>query len=335
LRRPRLREWTSALPIAQLTGGFGDVGCTHQDAPRAATPAGRWWPAQNILSGTAYKADSLGLAADRSGASSSRGTGGRAIALPPRALSADRSPYLSTGSSGTPTFGPGGVAKLVGIGTRPPGGSFAPAQAVTCASSADVDGLSVAVESLGDTTSVAPSADQSSSVPDAYYEPAGGLFRSLDVPGGAYSAVASDEAGGTALASYLPSGPDGLGLYPTRRSSPMQPFGAPVLSSATSPDPAPQLAHDGEGGLTTAWADQGGHIEVTTAAGDGAPVAPQVLSAPDVDQASDERLSLDDAGDAVLAWGAGPTSVYAAIRTGSQFQAPQLLTTGASDATDG
>ena len=45
--------------VAAIVGRAGE--------PAAATPASRWWPAQNILSGTAYQADNPALGADSRG----------------------------------------------------------------------------------------------------------------------------------------------------------------------------------------------------------------------------------------------------------------------------
>jgi hypothetical protein len=400
-------RWRAVLAgagvVAAIVGGAGESA--------AATPAERWWPAQNIFSGTAYQADNLALGADTLGGFLLAARGQASYCAP--GAGAFNTPVgvpLGELASGTPTFGPGGVASLVGLGTgyygpneveitdldgvpghtpvftsssaagggdtftgvfdvataegargdiavahvlspqqialnvRPAGGSFAPAQGVYPPSSTNVAHLLVAVDGLGDTTVVAPSADQSSSLPDVCYEPAGGSFAPLDVPGGQYSAVVSDGVGGTAIAGYLPAGPEGPGLYLSRRNSPTQSFGAPVLLSASSQDPAPQLAYDGEGRLTIAWAD-GDDLNVATAQNDGPLSAPHVLSVPGSTQVSNERLAVDPAGDAVLAWlgndpfssvSGGPAPVYAAVRTGRMlFESPQLISSSAVYSLDG
>ncbi|MDE3069905.1 MAG: hypothetical protein KGJ43_04170 [Acidobacteriota bacterium] len=170
----------------------------------------------------------------------------------------------------------------------------------------------LAVDGLGDTTVLANTFQLPGPVEtaSAYFAPAGGTFAPLAVPGNYFTAVAADPAGRSAIAGYTASGPDGPGLYLARRESPLGGFAAPVLLSSTSTDISPQLAYDAGGNLTVAWSD-GGHIALTTAP-PGRPVGPiQALYAPGATIASDEQLSVDAAGEAILVWAAGAHEEFA------------------------
>jgi hypothetical protein len=208
----------------------------------------------------------------------------------------------------------------------------------------------LAVDGLGDTTVLAntfmlPGPTETAS---AYFARPGKPFTPLAVPGNYFTAIASDAAGRSAIAGYTSSGPDGSGLYLSRRESPNVPFGPAVLLSSQSSDPRPQLAYDAAGTLTVAW-NEGGSVAVATA-GPREPVeAAQVLSAPGTTVASDEQLSVDAAGEAILAWsgaheefsgpgegGAGklngvPAPVFAAVRHSGlePFQAVEELASSA------
>jgi hypothetical protein len=92
------------------------------------------------------------------------------------------------------------IPQQVLLPVRPGGGRCAAAQAVDPGLSSQVARLSLAIDGLGDTTVVAPGSGSSSPAPDVYYEPVGGSLAPISVPGGAYSAVASNESGATALA---------------------------------------------------------------------------------------------------------------------------------------
>ena len=209
----------------------------------------------------------------------------------------------------------------------------------------------LAVDGFGDTTVLAdtlvlPGPVETAS---AYFAPPGGPFTPLAVPGNYFTAIASDAAGRSAIAGYTASGPDGPGLYLSRRESPNAPFGPAALLSSQSRDAHPQLAYDATGTLTVAW-NEGDRVEVATAGPRGPLEAAQVLSAPGTAIASDEQLSVDAAGEAILAWIGGaheefsgpgeaetgklngvPEPVFATVRgSGSEpFQAVQELATSA------
>jgi len=205
----------------------------------------------------------------------------------------------------------------------------------------------LAVDGLGDTTVLANTFALTGSPPvetaSAYFAPPGAPFTPLAVPGNYFTAIASDAAGRSAIAGYTSSGPDGPGLYLSRRESPYGAFGAPVLLSSLSRDPRPQLAYDAHGVLSVAWSE-GSDVAVTTAE-PGEPVqAPQVLSAPGAAAASDEQLSVDAAGETILTWIGGPheefagpglhgvaAPVFAAVRgsASESFQAVQELSSSA------
>jgi hypothetical protein len=197
----------------------------------------------------------------------------------------------------------------------------------------------VAVDGLGDVTML-----RHTEVASAYFAFAGAPFKPLAIPGNYFTAVASDVTGRTAIAGFTATGPLGPGVYLSRRESPVEPFGAPVLLSAGSHDASPQLAYDAGGNLTAAWAE-GDHLRVAVAA-PGQPLgASEEIYVQGTQQVSDERLAVDPAGEAVLAWAAGPheertealglkgvpTPLYAAVRsaTSESFQTPALLTTAA------
>ncbi len=209
----------------------------------------------------------------------------------------------------------------------------------------------LAVDGFGDTTVLAntlvlPGPVETAS---AYFAPPGRPFTPLAVPGNYFTAIVSDAAGRSAIAGYTASGPDGPGLYLSRRESPYAPFGPAALLSSQSRDPRPQLAYDAAGTLTVAW-NEGGRVAAATA-GPREPVeAAQVLSAPGAAIASDEQLSVDAAGEAILAWSGGAheefsgpgeagtgklngvqAPVFATVRrSGSEpFQAVQELATSA------
>ncbi len=204
----------------------------------------------------------------------------------------------------------------------------------------------LAVDGLGDTTLLARSYATSgpSEIASAYFAAKGAPFTPLALPGSYFTAIASDNAGRSAIAGYTPTGPDGPGLYLSRRESPDAQFGAPVLLSSRSLDPRPQLAYDAAGVLSVAW-NEGADVAVATAA-PGQPVgAAQALSAPGAPVASDEQLAVDAAGEAVLSWAGGPheelagfglhgvpAPVFATVRASASapFQAVQELATSAS-----
>jgi hypothetical protein len=168
----------------------------------------------------------------------------------------------------------------------------------------------LAVDGLGDTTILANTFVQDDTplaveVASAYFAPPGAPFSPLPVPGNYFTVIASDAAGRSAIAGYTASGPDGPGLYLSRRESPSAAFGAPTLLSSRWSDPQPQLAYDASGVLTVAWSE-GNDVAVATAQ-PGEPVGvTQALSAPGLAGASDEQLSVDEAGEAILAWIGGP-----------------------------
>jgi len=180
----------------------------------------------------------------------------------------------------------------------------------------------LAVDGFGDTTVLVNTVeypDYHVEIASAYFAPPGGSFTALAVPGNYFTAIASDVAGRSAIAGYTPAGPDGPGLYLSRRESPQAPFGAPLLLSSLSSDAHPQLAYDASGVLTVAW-NEGSRIAVTTAA-PGEPVGPaHVLAVPGTTTVSDEQLSVDGAGEAILAWAGGPHEQF----QGSQLR-PEVL----------
>jgi hypothetical protein len=198
----------------------------------------------------------------------------------------------------------------------------------------------LAVDGLGDTTVLTNTESGS-----AYFASPGASFTLLSIPGNYFTAIASDATGRSAIAGYTSSGPDGPGLYLSRRESPYAPFGTPVLLSSLSRDQHLQLAYDASGVLTVVWSE-GSRLAVTTAE-PGWPVGvAQILSAPGATVASDEQLSVDAAGEAILAWTGGaheefqqtgevlhgvPAPVFATVRRSDSelFQTVQQLSTSA------
>ncbi len=152
-------------------------------------------------------------------------------------------------------------------------------------------------------------------VASAYFAPPGRAFAPLAVPGSYFTAIASDAAGRSAVAGYDALGPAGPGLYLSRRESPDSPFSAPILLSASSSDPRPQLAYDASGRLTVAWSE-GGRVAIVVARPGESTGAVQVMSGSAI--ASDEQLSVGSGGEAVLVWaGAAHTPSQGWMQTAS------------------
>ena len=173
--------------------------------------------------------------------------------------------------------------------------------------------IAAALDGRGDLTVLRRAYDPSThaELPGADFGLAGKPLAPLVLPGVYFTTVASDTAGRTAIAGYLQQGPLGPGLYVSRREASAESFGPPVLLSGGSPDQGPQLAYDANGDLTVAWL-QGNDLGVAVAApGQPLRVTDEIRVA-GTEQVSDERLAVDAAGEAVLAWAAGPHETRAA-----------------------
>ncbi len=164
----------------------------------------------------------------------------------------------------------------------------------------------LAVDGLGDTTVLARefSTTGNEEPASAFFARRGQPFTPLSVPGSYFTSIASGTEGRTAIAGYTASGPQGPGLYLSRRESSYSPFGEPVLLSRTTTDSRPALAYDGAGNLTVAWSEAGGMAVATATPGEAVGV-PQFLSAPSSAIASDEQLAVEPGGEAVLVWAGG------------------------------
>lgn len=181
-------------------------------------------------------------------------------------------------------------------------------------------------------------------VASAYFAPPGGPFRELAVPGSFFTAIASDASGRTALAGYDANGPQGPGLYLSRRESPSQSFGPLQLVGFGGLAVEPQLAYDAAGELTIVWVQENSLLIAEAAPGRPAAYM-EGFAVPSSPQFGEPHLAVAPSDEAVVAWAGAPnvsavsseglqgvpTPIFASVRAAgaADFASPTQLTAAA------